>query len=159
MSYIALATTTLTSPDAEIVFSNIPTSVNGVALRDLVLVADFTTATSSTSYIFFNGNDANVTSVRMGGTGSGSGYSDTYTKIFISAGNQTTGQFATAQVFDFTATDKHKTALTRNGNAGTLTQASAGRWASTSAINVLHIKNESNTAFGTGSTFSLYGVA
>jgi hypothetical protein len=159
MSYIALATTTLGSAASSVTFSSIPASVNGVALRDLILVCNYSIPTSSTSYIFFNGNDANTTSVRMGGTGSGSGYTDTYTKIFMSAGNQTDGQFAIAQIMDFSATDKHKTALSRNGYSGTLTQASAGRWASTNAITSVTIENESASQFNAGSIFSLYGVA
>ena len=151
-TYTALATVTLTSAGFP-VFSNIPNT-----FRDLVLVCEFTAATSSTSYIFFNSSDSNVTSVRMGGTGSGSGFSDTYTKIFMSSGSQASGHSATAQIFDYAQTNKQKTVLTRCGHASVVTVASAGRWASTNAITSIHWGNDAGTPAGIGSRFSLYGI-
>mgnify|MGYP007006659575 CR=1 FL=1 len=57
MSYIALATTTLGSAASSVTFSSIPASVNGVALRDLVVVLTTPTAAGNANgTIFFNGD-------------------------------------------------------------------------------------------------------
>jgi hypothetical protein len=58
---------------------------------------------------------------------------------------------------DFSATDKHKTFLSRNGQAAGLVIATAGRWANTSAVTSMSVNINSGT-FSTGHTFNLYGV-
>jgi hypothetical protein len=59
---------------------------------------------------------------------------------------------------DYSATDKHKTILSRANVAGTFTMALAGRWANTSAINQVSIFRTGQT-FSSGSVLSLYGIA
>jgi hypothetical protein len=60
------------------------------------------------------------------------------------------------QILDYSATDKHKPCLIRNGTVTVSTTiATAARWGNTAAINSLEIFT-SNT-FLAGSTFSLYG--
>jgi hypothetical protein len=66
------------------------------------------------------------------------------------------------QVMDYSATDKHKTVLVRaNTNAPSVSgvvYASAGRWASTSAVTSLVLLPEVGPNFAIGSTFNLFGV-
>ncbi len=59
---------------------------------------------------------------------------------------------------DYSATDKHKTVLTRYGSAATDIQATASRWESTAAVNSVTIFDVLGQTYQVGSTFSLYGV-
>jgi hypothetical protein len=61
------------------------------------------------------------------------------------------------QIMDYSATDKHKTALSRSNNAGVVVSAHAGRWANTSAVTSINIE-AIGLLYQSGSTFSLYGV-
>jgi hypothetical protein len=63
------------------------------------------------------------------------------------------------QIMDYSATDKHKTVLTRYGAAGTEVQMTASRYASTSAITSVTVFDILGQTYQTGSTFSLYGIA
>jgi FAD/FMN-containing dehydrogenase len=63
----------------------------------------------------------------------------------------------TVQVMDYTATDKHKTALVRSNNAAFGVEAHAVRYASTSAVTSLLVFPSSGN-WAAGGTFSLYGV-
>jgi hypothetical protein len=63
-------------------------------------------------------------------------------------------------IMDYSATDKHKTSLSRGnalGQANVSVIAYASRWANTNAITSLTVLLESGS-FLTGSTLSLYGV-
>ena len=62
-----------------------------------------------------------------------------------------------AQVMDYSATDKHKTFLTRESRTGAAVAAIASRWASTSAVTSLAVIGDGGN-FASGCTFSLYGV-
>lgn len=158
-TYIALATITLTSTDSEIVFSSIPATY-----RDLVLV----TATTQTSgageiWIRYNSDTAsNYSTVQMGGTGSGSGFSAAYTttRIVPSAniGESTTViQNMIMQIQDYSQTNKQKTSLIRTNLSSLGVQAQANRWANTNAINTISL-TANGSSFAVGSTFSLYGI-
>jgi hypothetical protein len=162
MSYIALATRTLTSSAASVTFSSIPTSVNGVSLRDLVLVINGGVDSGAINVLVsFNGDTAaNYSAVQMSGTGSaadGSGVSGRLLNYFgyMEANLNTVIK---TEIFDFAQTDKHKTYLTRANNAGNGVAALASRWANTSAINTVALSLSGST-FRIGTTFSLYGVA
>jgi hypothetical protein len=64
-------------------------------------------------------------------------------------------------VFDYAATDKHKSVLLRHDGGysdnSTCTEAIAARWVNTSSITTLTVGTSSST-FTIGSTFSLYGI-
>jgi len=149
--YIPLATVTLGSSTGTITFSSIPATY-----RDLILVCQYTN--DSNPVIRFNSDSGNnYAYVRMYGSGSSaasdSGGSEA--SIAIATGSASTGQTSVIQIMDYSATDKHKTVLIRNGLASTFVNASANRWANTAAItSVLFTQG----TYGTGSTFSLYGV-
>jgi hypothetical protein len=170
MSYVALATTTLGSSASTVTFSSIPTTVNGVALKDLVLVANGSPADTSFPAILgrVNANSSTVYfAVRMTGDGTTAGTAVSYNAgTFLDlgtaygAGSSTTGRFSViAQYFDFAQTDQHKTVLTRTNTSTSGVQAAACRWGATDAITSLSVLTSGGAGFAAGSTFSLYGVA
>lgn len=161
-TYISLATITLTGSDGSITFSSIPQSY-----RSLVLVCNFqNSGNGSASRLQLNADSgANYSGVWMTGTGSstgaGSESGQTSARIFgASVGpSNAFSNVATLHFVDYSATNKHKTVLTRYGSASTETQATASRWASTSAITSITIFDILGQTYQAGSTFSLYGIA
>jgi len=160
MSYIALATTTLGSAAGSVTFSSIPTSVNGVALRDLVLVSNLScTGLVNVLYRINNDSGNNYNDVRIYTFDGGTGSSSLSNVAQSETGLLSTGQgMIITQFMDFSATDKHKSVLSRNSGQGNYNFTQANRWASTSAITSIRFY-PSGGNFNTGSTFSLYGVA
>ena len=169
-TYDLLDSTTLSSSASSVSFTSIDQSY-----RDLVLVmtkkGDFY---SNYNQLQLNGDTgSNYNYVEMY-AGNDNGFvvepassatsNNTYLSLGV-AGVQTLGlEFSTAfiQFLDYSATDKHKTALIRNGSIDSTRSsiyAIAGRWASNSAITSISLFNGSSRPFDTGSTFSLYGIA
>lgn len=157
-THIALANITLSTSDSSIIFSLIPNTY-----RDLILViSGSTTANADINLIFNSDTAANYSFVYMGGSGSGSG-------IFGAAGSQSgivldgyfwrSSEISTCviNIMDYSATDKHKTILSRNNVAGAGIDAFANRYASLSAINVIEVRTVSQ-AFAAGTTIALYGI-
>jgi hypothetical protein len=153
---VALANLTLGSAQSIVTFSSISGSY-----RDLVLVINgkITTGTDSAFFITLNsdfGNNYNDVLMTADSTGFGS------TSV-ANAGASTVGRFDTndgvyvLNFLDYSATDKHKTFLTRS-NISTTVRAYAHRWANTSAVTSIRVAAASST-FATGSTFALYGVS
>jgi hypothetical protein len=156
-TYIALATTTLALPDAEVVFSSIPGTY-----RDLILLIDGASITTDTVGVRFNGDTGNnYNSVMMQGDGS-SATSSSWTSVSqayfgVMSDSRTN---AILQFMDYSATDKHKTFLARQNTAAARTRAHASRWANTAAITSITLGHFNPvTTFSAGTTFSLYGVA
>jgi len=165
MSYIPLATLTLTGNDSEVVFSNIPAT-----FKDLVFSISIRGTSNDQSCVMqLNGDTgANYSNVRMAGWGASYGSNATGTSyIFVTGYNygvSTTGSYTIAQgsLMDYAATDKHKTSLIRSrssrDNGDTDTAAGAARWANTAAVTSIKFYLTSGS-FTSGSTFDLYGVA
>lgn len=155
-TYIPLATITLSSTDSEIVFGSIPSGY-----KDLVLVADYNLTAGAQNMRIRTNSDtgSNYTYVEAGGDGS-SPFSSSNTYSFMYAGyvNTTGRTMSVTHLMDYSATDKHKTALTRFNKSDNYTIMIASRWANTNAINTLSISPQTTT-FTVGSTFSLYGIA
>lgn len=162
-STAALASIALQSAGSEVTFSGIPGTY-----RDLILVANVSgTVNDQGIRMRFNGDSAsNYSTAAIGGSGAVGqyGFSTTTTHVLFSPihiGVNTNGIHVPviSQIIDYSATDKHKTLLTRaNGqnNSTNETTALASRWASTNAINSITLLLASGS-FATGSTFSLYG--
>ena len=154
-TYIPLQTITLGSAASSVTFADIPATY-----RDLVLVANGTTVASNVYVVLqLNADDAsnysNVFMVGFGSTTESIASTDTSIKRSGMGDSQSTVIW---QLVDYSATDKHKTVLSRWGaNSSTNVAAAAGRWANTSAINSVKVYPESTT-FTSGSTFSLYGI-
>lgn len=157
-TYIPLANVTLASSASSVSFSSI-----SQAYRDLVLVVTGKTTAAGAWFICqFNGDTAtNYNYVSMYGNGStatslteiGNNY------IYLASYDGTNASTAVANIMDYSATNKHKTVLIRGNNSGDRAEARASRWASTSAITSVVIKNADATNILTGTTLALYGIA
>jgi hypothetical protein len=155
---VALANLTLGSNQSTVTFSSIPATY-----RDLRLVVQAINGSTTNGFrITLNADTgANYSQVVMYGTGS-SAISNTdgtnyfYLNDFIAA-STTEYTLSTVDVMDYSTTDKHKAILERGNRAGAQVTASAGRYASTSAITSLQV-NTGGGSLGAGSTFALYGI-
>ena len=152
-TYIPLATKTLTATATSVTFSSI-----SQAYRDLVLVTNGLASAKSTIIAQFNGDTAgNYPFVRMAGNGS-TASSESGTLNWAFAGwRNTTPCSNVMTIMDYSATDKHKSLLTRGDEPLSITQTYAQRWANTAAITTISVSLTSDT-FIAGSTFTLYGI-
>jgi hypothetical protein len=162
-TYTPLATVTLGTAAASVTFSSIPATY-----RDLVLVVNGTVSSAAYARLRYNGDTgSNYLAVVMMGRGglspgaaSGSG---TYDGIYLPWNTIVASErFAlNAQIMDYSATDKHKTLLSRSNatttDYGQSVYAEAWRWANTSAITSVSVSATAGN-FNTGATFNLYGV-
>tara|TARA_R110000782_G_scaffold159302_1_gene251445 strand:- start:216 stop:698 length:483 start_codon:yes stop_codon:yes gene_type:complete len=87
---------------------------------------------------------------------SGSGTATSLTLNVQADVQATPGLIVNGTIFDYTATDKHKSVLVRASNGNDGVNANAGRWANTSAVT--SILFESGNQFTSGSTFYIYGI-
>ena len=154
-TYTPLATLTLSSSASTVTFGSIPNTY-----KDLVLVIAGTASAADQLVCRFNSSTSNYSEVAMLGY-SGGAISYTATANRLSQMALSTSQsVATMQIMDYSATDKHKTALYRTSLGGASTYAVAGRWGDTSAITSIYLGLESaGVTFSSGTVFSLYGVA
>ncbi len=157
-TYDLIASNVLSSNASSITFSSIPATY-----RDLILVIQPTSASGGNPDLLarFNGDSgSNYNIVAMTGTGtSATSFSlSSQTDIFISSVGLSTNAFLSiTQIMDYSATDKHKTCLIRNGRSSDNVRAQAVRWANTAAINQISMTMSSGT-MDSGSTFYLYGI-
>jgi hypothetical protein len=153
-TYIPLATITLGSAQSSVTFGSI-----AATFRDLVLVINGTM--SANSYIgaqFNSDNGSNYSGIRMYGDGSNP-YSSTLSTNYAWFNDFfTTPSTTIAQVMDYSASDKHKSVLVRQGSASYVAGAVASRWADTQAITSMKIVCEAGKTFSVATTFSLYGI-
>jgi len=151
-TYTPLATVTLASTATSVTFSSIPATY-----RDLILVINGTASTAENALLYFNGDttSGNYSWVSMRGDGSsaqsaattGANIATYYTDRFMFR----------IQIMDYSATDKHKTRLSRDDTSAQHARAWASRWANTAAVTSMSFTAPAGT-FSTGCTFSLYGV-
>jgi hypothetical protein len=155
-TYTALATVTLGSSASSVTFSSIPATY-----RDLVLLfgGKSTSASLVEMLARINGDSgSNYSRVSMfGGEGFLGSSSSTQTAILPHNFNSTDGDFI-LQCMDYSATDKHKTFLARDGIATVVTAAVATRWANTAAITSIEL-TAPTVSFAANSVFSLYGIS
>ena len=161
--YIPLANVTLGSSASSITFSNIPATY-----RDLILVVNGSPSTNDYPVVtsrFNSDTGANYERVRLGGSGSGSGgtsfaggMDNLQLNSFFGLGSSSSSRFALiSQVMDYSATNKHKTVLSRSGTNTDGVEALSGRWANSSAITTWQVYT-SSAAFASGTIFALYGI-
>jgi len=156
-TYTPLATVTLGSSASSVTFSSIPATY-----RDLILVFGGTRTTTNNIQIRFNGDTgSNYSWVNAYGF-SGGADSGSQTLSFMAL--TSVSLVASEQVntivnfMDYSATDKHKTVLSRLSQAGAVAQMNAHRWANTAAVTSILFYADVGD-FGAGSVFSLYGIA
>lgn len=161
-TYTPLQTITLSGSASTVTFGSIPGTY-----RDLVFVFDGgVTSGNRNLVIAFNSDttNSNYAAVQMSGTGSaadGTAFLSTQTRFLNYYGYMQADlncQIVT-QIFDYSATDKHKTYLSRSSHASNGTSAVASRWANTNAITSIQLSQDGAVSFASGSTFSLYGIA
>jgi len=153
-STTALATVTLQAATPTVTFSGIPNSY-----RDLILSINIDG--NSSGFRLRVNNDTGSNYFRMGmvddpNPGSFANTSD-HMAFVVGGLDNGAGNLINATFFDYSATDKHTTALARSG-AMPLSEmgAYANRWANTEAINSITMYTASGS-WDIGSTFSLYG--
>lgn len=155
-TYVAITEITLASSVASVTLP-FPTGY-----RDIILISNFNGATAGDVLVFrLNGDSgSNYSGVGMRGNGSTT-YSGTWSTAYgiLSAygGFTSTFEVNIAQFMDYSATDKHKTVLTRSNISDSKTEANVNRWASTSAITSINIYAGSGNLVS-GSTFVMYGI-
>jgi hypothetical protein len=144
----------LGSATASVTFSSIPGTY-----RDLRLIVTGTYTTGSGLAVAqFNGyTGSNYSFVQMYGTGSTTGSSSGTNTSFYLGDLSTTVAVATADVMDYSATDKHKTVLVRGSSSDQNVRAFANRWANTAAVTQIVVIPGSGN-FATGTSFYLYGI-
>jgi hypothetical protein len=165
-AYVALANVTLGSSTSIVSFTSISQSY-----RDLVFIINISgltgTPTNIGSIFRINGDSgANYGEVEMTGTGSAasSGGASGQNQLPLPSSESSTPSMTKLDFLDYSATDKHKTILTRGDRPDNRTTARAGRWASTSAITSVTFYAPDYFAgtvdtWNAGSTFALYGIA
>lgn len=158
-TYDLIDSQVLSTSASSVTFSSIPATY-----RDLVLVVSGTSSLARNVQVKINNDSgANYNYVVMAGDGSsaqtdsGSGQTTGSLTSFAQM-NATAEAIFISQFLDYSATDKHKTYLTRGNNSSGAVSATAGRWASTAAITTLELYVPSAT-FDAGNTFYLYGIA
>jgi hypothetical protein len=156
-TYIALANYTVPSGGAaSVTFSSIPATY-----RDLVLVANGVAEPSQSGSVRvrFNSDttDANYSRVFMQGSGAGNTASGATNGHFFFDLYDSFGQPTILQIMDYSATDKHKTVLTRWSGTTSYVVAAAHRWANTNAITTIALV-PNGFEFAQGFTIDLYGI-
>jgi len=163
-TYDSIATTTLTSAQTSVTFSNISQN-----FTDLVLVCtirDTNTGTQRYPFIRFNGDsNTNYSWTRMHGNEGNQAVSaraSNQTSLSYEApGAGSTANYFAPSIFsiqNYSNTTTNKTAILRSGNFGGAVQVAAivGLYRSTSAITSISIT--ADTSFATSSSFTIYGI-
>jgi len=157
-TYTLIDSTTLTSSASSVTFTSITQDY-----RDLVLVINIIPVDTGNKAVFCTINSdsgSNYPFVQMQGNGtSASSFANTDSYLNLASGDKTGGSANIAHFLDYSATDKHKTVLSRQNVASAFTGARAHRWANTSAITTLTMVLNDASNFDVGSTFYLYGIA
>ena len=156
-TYSLIDSVTLGSSASSVSFTGISATGKG----DLVLVTDTITVSGAAAYFTRFNSDTGVNYSTVGYYGSGT----------VAVSNNTTADYFDLQGFsiastsrslvlmniqDFSATNKHKTVLTRANRPDGSVYGGAGRWANTNAITSIDVSASSN--FAAGSTFHLYQI-
>lgn len=152
-THVLLNQITLAANASSVTFSSIPQNYGDIVVKGIIY------GTSGANIEWrLNGDTGNASRVFMYGSGtskaSAAGSSNIWS--FLSGTN---GTVHIGHIMDYSATDKHKTALIRTdfGGFDGTTWANVGRWASTNAVTSLLLVPSAGS-FTVGTTLSLYGV-
>ena len=158
-TYTPLANVTLAATSTSITFGSIPATY-----RDLVIVFQgLAFGGNYATRLRLNGDTgSNYSFQRMSGNGStaaaSTGTSGTFLTLSVQADARETDRVQHyINLMDYSATDKHKTIISRADNSAQGTEAFAGRWANTAAITSVQIYPSANS-FAIGTTVALYGI-
>jgi hypothetical protein len=161
-TYTALANITLGSATSSVTFSSIPAT----GFRDLIFAINGQTGSNANVIYRINGDGgSNYSHVHMTGNSSTSSGAGTFGEAYATYGSVLNGTrlIINLNFLDYSATDKHKTALVRNGYTNSAAsvasvEALAIRWANTTALSSIVFSTNAGS-FASGSTFALYGIA
>lgn len=155
-TYTPLYSATLSATATSVVIPDIAQT-----FRDLVLVCTFigSGTANDSNFVKFNTSTANFTTIQMYGD-SGTPSSNTGSTGRISNYENSTGRpYPTiVQIMDYSATDKHKTYLSRYNADNVGVGGFVGRWAQTTAISSIEVYPISGS-YASGTTVALYGIA
>lgn len=159
-TYTPIATQTLTSGQATVTFSSIPSTYT-----DLILVCSMLATSGTPAPKFYLNNDTTAlyseTTVNGNGSTTYSGRNNNVSimDLYWTSGLTTTEpRVVTIHLQNYANTSVYKTMLSRFSLASGETGAFAYLYRSTSAINRIDF-SVSTSSFATGSTFTLYGIA
>lgn len=160
-AYVPLANVTLGSNASTVTFSSISQSYGDLVL--IIANAKEGTSNGASMLMRFNSvSSSSYTNVFMRSNGStdtsGSG---TDTAFYLSSGqgmSVTDPQQFVTNIIDYSATNKHKTVISRNDMPTGGTTASAQRFASTAAVSTITLLPFTGT-IASGTSFALYGVS
>lgn len=143
-----LATLTLSSTDAEVVFTSIPN-----IYKDLVIVFDATSTGDENLAIKINNSTSDFSNVQMTSAPTET-VGTTYNMGRVAGSNPTMGSL---EFMDYAATDRHKYFFLRTDYSAEHRHLVA-RWAQNAAISQISLSMFNGFSFSAGSTFSLFGV-
>ena len=165
LTYVPIATTTLSGSAATYTFSSIPSTYT-----DLVIIGSITNATSGNGlYGRFNGDSGNNYSINgisadRSANANGSQVANTsfFQLGFHNVGAGTLPYPVILEINNYANTSTYKNVVSRLGD-GSLGEVSSfvGSWHSTAAINSITLagaQNFSTNTFGSGTTLTLYGI-
>jgi hypothetical protein len=152
MTYTLIDSVTLTSSAASVTFSSIPQSYG-----DLVLAIQSKSDAGNTTIRFeLNGDTgSNYSFVSMLGVNGGLVISSAGPSATVGGDNEIES-LNVLQFMDYSATDKHKTILSRQNRTNTA-GSYAVRWANNSAVTQIKMAKNSGL-YASGSTLYLYGI-
>jgi hypothetical protein len=156
-TYTPLATVTLGTAVSQITFASIPATY-----RDVIVVIDGALSGGDVQAQLNADTGSNYSTVimRANATVNSQTHSGGSMQLFLGSTTSGARLNVISQFMDYSATDKHKTALSRSGyksSTGVDTvEATASRWANTAAVNSIKIISGGN--FQIGTTMSLYGI-
>jgi hypothetical protein len=160
-AFTPLANITVSSQVTSVTFSSISQNY-----RDLfIVVRTIASANYQGLGMKFNGDSSSIYSDVFIRNDPSSFSGSTYPQHNLYSSGSSTNDLTLAivNVFDYSATDKHKSSITKSGNTlGTMetSGAMAHRWPNTSAITSVTILASGYTQpFAVGTTISLYGVS
>lgn len=154
-TYDLIGSNVLGSTTSTVTFSSIPTTY-----RDLIVVVNATANTNVSFNVRFNGDSgANYNYVRIQGNGSAaaSSFNATATSIW-EQGIDTVGDQYIIQILDYSATNKHKTVISRHNRPNAAVWLLMSKWRNTAAINSVQLSVPNPQTLSIGSTFYLYGL-
>ena len=161
-TYEPIATQTLGSAAASVIFSSIPQT-----FTDLVLVTQvLQVAGSSSLRVRFNGDSgSNYSRTSLDGNGSSalSGRESSITSGYVTLYAPTTTAFAIGicNFQNYSNSTTYKTFISRGGRAGEGDSAIVGLWRDTDAITSIELSlgvTFPSNNLASGSTFTLYGI-
>lgn len=150
-THVLLNQITLAASASSVTFSNIPQTFG-----DLIITFSGTLSADSPVFLTYNADTSGYTRTHMLANGSGASSASGSDGRVLELGN-TESNFI-SHIMDYSATDKHKTVVTRSNDANGAVYVGASRWANTSAIVSILVDPDSTTELSSGAVISLYGV-